>query len=77
VGKGRGAYRGNLREGDYWEDMVGEGRIMLKWGSVDCIDLAQDMEKWRGISCLGEELLASQKGLCCMELVIKKSSGLT
>ena len=47
MGKGRGAYRGNLREGDYWEDMVGEGRIMLKWGSVDCIDLAQDGDRWR------------------------------
>jgi hypothetical protein len=50
---------------------------------VDLIDLAVDRDRWwavvntvmniwvlklRGISWLAEELLASQEGLCCMEL---------
>jgi len=53
------------------------------------IDLAQEMEKWQAVVstvmnlCVplnaGDFLprLASQKWLCCMELAIRNSSGLT
>jgi hypothetical protein len=49
---------------------------------MNWIDLAQDRERWRALvvavmnllvpkkceeSCLAEEMLASQVGLCCME----------
>jgi hypothetical protein len=37
--------------------------------AVGWIDLAQDREKWRVISCLAEEPLASQEGFCFVELV--------
>ena len=40
-----------------------------KNGAVDWIDLAQDREKWRVISGLAEEPLASQEGFCSVELV--------
>jgi hypothetical protein len=40
-----------------------------KNGAVGWIDLAQDREEWRVISCLAKEPLASQKGFCAVELV--------
>ena len=46
------------------------------WGDFGWIALVQDRDTWRallmwGISRLAEYLLASQKGLCSMELVSK------
>jgi hypothetical protein len=37
---------GHLSEGDYWEDPSVDGKIILKWGRMDWIYLAQEMEKW-------------------------------
>ena len=43
---------GNLREGDYLEDLGIDGMIILKWNIqigwdiTDWIDLAQDGDKW-------------------------------
>ena len=39
-----------------------------KNGAVDWNDLAQDREKWRIISCLAEEPLASHEGFCSVAL---------
>jgi hypothetical protein len=71
--------------GDHLDPGV-DGRIILKrileWleGGMDCIDLAEDRDRWRtfvntvmkefhkmqGTSCVAEDLLASQEGLCSM-----------
>jgi hypothetical protein len=77
-----GFWCGDLRERDHTEDLGIDGRIIFKW-----IDQAQDGDKqWalvnvviktfrfhkmQGISGLAEDLLASQEGLCFMELVSK------
>jgi hypothetical protein len=43
---------GKTGEGDHLEDSGVDGRIILKWtfekwdGGLDCIDLAQDRERW-------------------------------
>jgi hypothetical protein len=65
-----------------WEDNIIMDLQELGWG-VDWIELAQDRDRWRavvnavmnlrfhktrGISRLAEKLLASQEGLCSMEL---------
>jgi hypothetical protein len=50
-----GFWRGNLRESNHLEDLVLDGRIILKWifkkldGGVDEIELAQDRGKWRAL----------------------------
>jgi uncharacterized protein YjcR len=47
-----GFWGGNLREGDYLEDLGIDGMIILKWNIqigwdiTDWIDLAQDGDKW-------------------------------
>jgi len=56
---------------------------VVRWGGMDWIALAQDGDIWhslvnavmnigfhkkRGISCLAEDFLASQEGLCFMQL---------
>ena len=44
---------GNLREVYHLEDLLIDGRIILKWvfktwdGDMDWIDLAEDRERWR------------------------------
>ena len=58
------------------------------WGGMDWIALAQDRDGWQelvkavmnlqvqqnvGISLLDEDLLASQEGLCSMQLVARPS----
>jgi hypothetical protein len=46
---------GNLRRREHLEDLGIDGRIRLKkifkkWGGdVDCIDLAQDRDRWRSV----------------------------
>jgi len=52
----RGFWWGNLRERDHLEDQGVDGRIILRWtyrkwryGSMDWIELAQDMGRWRAI----------------------------
>jgi hypothetical protein len=54
-------------------------RITLKWffkkcdEGVDWFDLAQDKDKWAVVNegnPLTDDLLASEEGLCSMELVI-------
>jgi hypothetical protein len=48
-----GFWWGNLREGNHLKDPGIDGRIILKcifskWvGSMDCIDLAQERDRWR------------------------------
>jgi hypothetical protein len=45
----------NLRKGDHLEDLVTDGRIILKWilkkldGGMDWINLAQDRDKWMAL----------------------------
>jgi len=66
-----------------WEDNIKMDLQEVEWGSMDWIDVAQDRDRWRalgecgnepsgsvickGISCLAENQLASQEGLCSME----------
>jgi len=51
----RGFWWGNLREGDYLEDLGVYGSLILKWifekwdGGMDWIDLAQDRHSWRAL----------------------------
>ena len=60
----------------------------VRWGGMDWIALAQNRDRWQelviavknlrvpqntGISLLDEDLLASQEGLCSMELVARPS----
>jgi hypothetical protein len=56
MGKRRGAYRvlvGNLKEGDHFEGLGTDGRIILKWISklwnvgMDWIDLVQERDRWQ------------------------------
>ena len=46
----------HLRERCHFEDLGIHGRIILKlnfqevwWDGVDCIDLSQDRDQWRGV----------------------------
>ena len=59
-----------------WEDNIKMDLQEVGWGDFGWIALVQDRDTWRallmwGISRLAEYLLASQKGLCSMELVSK------
>jgi hypothetical protein len=45
---------GNLRERGHLEDTGVDSRIILRWifrnldvGDIDCIDVAQDRDRWR------------------------------
>jgi hypothetical protein len=48
-----GLWWGNLRARDHLEDPGIDGKVILRWifrkwyGSVDCIDLAQEMDRWQ------------------------------
>ena len=48
----KGFWQGNLKERDLLEDPGLEVRIKTRWafrkwdGSMDCIDLAQDRDRW-------------------------------
>jgi hypothetical protein len=55
-----GFWWGNLRERDQWGDPGIDGRIILGWifgkwdvgvwtGWVDCMELAQDRDRWRAL----------------------------
>jgi hypothetical protein len=50
-----GFWWGNLREGDYFEYLGVDGRIILKWildkwdGDMNWLDLAQDRNRWRAV----------------------------
>jgi hypothetical protein len=51
-----GFWWGNLKKRNHLEDSDVDGRIILRWifrkwdvGSVDCIDLAQDRDRWRAL----------------------------
>jgi hypothetical protein len=50
-----GFWRGDLRDRGHLEDLGVDGRIILKWflkkwdGGMNCIDLAQDMIRWRAL----------------------------
>jgi hypothetical protein len=50
-----GFWWGDLREGDHLGDPRVDRRIILKWifkkwdGGTDCIDLAQDRDRWRAV----------------------------
>jgi hypothetical protein len=67
-----------------WEDNIKMDLREIWWGGMDWIDLAEDMDQWRGpvkkakylrfhkmlgISWLAEQLAVSQEGLRSMELV--------
>jgi hypothetical protein len=51
-----GFWWGNLRERYHLEDPGVDGRIILRWisrmwdvGGIDCIDLAQDRDRWLAV----------------------------
>ena len=51
-----GFWWGNVIERDHFEDPGLDGRIILRWifrkwdgVGMDCIDLAQDGERWRAV----------------------------
>jgi len=65
-----------------WEDNIKTDLQEVGRGGMDWIDLAEDRDRWRtivnaamtlrvpkmrGISCLAQDRLASQEGLCSME----------
>jgi hypothetical protein len=67
-----------------WENNIQVALLEVGWVGMNWIELAQDRDRWRavvngvtnygfhkvrGISSLAEKLLASQEGLCSMELV--------
>ena len=62
-----------------WEDFIRVDPKVIAWGDIDWIVVAQGKDsgfrKMWVISCLAEELLASQEGLCCMESDIVESRG--
>jgi hypothetical protein len=37
----------NRKEKDQYEDLDVDRRIILRWGGMDWIDLAQDRDQWR------------------------------
>jgi hypothetical protein len=51
----RGIWWGNLTEGDHFEDLGLDGRIIkmdvqdMGWEDMDSIDLAQDRNTWRAL----------------------------
>ena len=64
-----------------WENNIKMDLQQVGWEGMDYIDLARDWDRWRalvnavmnlwvsydvGTFWLTEDLLASQKGLCCM-----------
>ena len=51
-----GLWRGNLMVRDHLGDPGVDGRILLRWilkmwdvGGMDCIELAQDRDRWRAV----------------------------
>ena len=44
-----GFWWGNLRERDHWGDQDVDGRIILRWGCGDWMELAQDRDRWRAL----------------------------